>query len=100
MHKASLMMLLVASLPVLANTAPTNLEQVIDKARKDGATIIECYAGRCYNKDTFAPVLEPGRYAESPDGIYIEFANPADDAYKLLDDAVRITQETKDSLGQ
>lgn len=90
MKKVSLMMLLALAAPVMAQTS---LEQVIDKARKDGATIIQCNKGLCYNKDTLAPLNNPEAYKDSPDGLYIEFENPSEDAFKLLDEAARIAKQ-------
>lgn len=97
MNKATLMALLLVAAPVMANQPPDNLEQVIEKARKDGATIIECTAGWCYDKYTMAPA-DPEAYKDSPDGIYIQFKNPVNDSYKLLQDAAQIVEETKASL--
>lgn len=68
------------------------LQKVIDQARKDGATVIECVAGRCWNKDTYATVEG---YEDSPDGIYLDMLDPAADSYQLLDEAMRIVEETK-----
>lgn len=99
MNKATLMALLLVAAPVMADSKPDNLEQVIEKARKDGATIIECTAGWCYDKYTMAPA-DKETYEGSPDGIYIQFKNPAEDSYKLLGEAAQIVEETKASLGQ
>jgi hypothetical protein len=99
MNRATLMALLLIAAPVMADSKPDNLEQVIEKARKDGATIIECTAGWCYDKYTMAPA-DAETYKDSPDGIYIQFKNPAEDSYKLLDEAAQIVKETQDSLSK
>lgn len=68
------------------------LQKVIDQARKDGAIVVECTAGRCWDKDTYAPMTE---YEGSEDGIYLDMVDPAHDSYQLLDEAMRIVEETK-----
>lgn len=90
MKKVSLMMLLALSLPVVAQT---NMEKAIDKAREEGATIIQCGAGLCYNADTGMPPSNPDSYKDSPDGVYLEFENPSEDTFKLLDEVARITKQ-------
>lgn len=100
MNKATLLTLLLVVAPAMADSKPDNLEQVIAKARKDGATIIECTAGWCYNKDTMEPVVDPDAYEDSPDGIYIEFKNPVEGNFQLLEEAAQIAEETKAGLGQ
>lgn len=76
-----------------ANAAPSNLYDVIYQAHKDGATIIECANNLCF--DRFNPTIKRPDYEGGKDGIYIEYENPADDSFKLLDEAARIVQETK-----
>lgn len=83
----------MALVSTAANAAPSNLEDVIYQARKDGATIIECVNNLCFDRFTHGPV-NPS-YAGSPDGVYIEYKDPVEDSYKLLDEAARIVQETK-----
>jgi len=76
-----------------ANASPSNLYDVIYQAHKDGATVIECANNLCF--DRFDTTIKRPDYAGSPDGVYIEYENPVDDSYKLLDEAARIVEQTK-----
>lgn len=96
MKKKALLVLAIASISAMVHAAPSNLEEVVNQARADGATIIECRNGLCYDRDTFGPA--PDIYQGSQDGIYIDYKDPVNDSFKLLSEASRLVKETQAGL--